>query len=409
MASPKPKRRQKKRSSTPSPLRRIPHVLLLVETSGAVGRGMIEGIGRYAAENGPWSIKYEYRALDSLPPEWLNEWRGDGIISRTFTAKQAKILESVKLPRVELLGHAKYETAQVITDSALEGQEAAEHFLNRGLRHFAFFSFGEAWWIRIVRESFADYLQRRGYSCRSFYPPCHGQNVPVWKERYLPMVIEWLRALPRPIGIFTAGDLPAAQLLDLCRELNIVVPEEIAILGRGNDPVICETVRPTLSSLDMDTRRVGYVAAGLLARKMAGEQVQDIIPIPPGHVVVRQSTELMVIGDADVVQAMRFIRDHACSGIDVPRVAREVGLSRSVLERRFHQYLGRTPKAEIMRIRIERAKMLLGQTDNSRAAIAQICGFTTPEYFSMVFHRVVGMTANAYRKMSRISRERGTE
>ena len=116
------------------------------------------------------------------------------------------------------------------------------------------------------------------------------------------------------------------RLLNICRELKIAVPEEIAILGRSNDPVICETMRPTLSSMDLDARQVGYVAAGMLDRMMAGEKTNELILVPPSHVEVRQSTDLMVIEDADVVQAMQYIRDYACTNIDVPRVAEEVGL-----------------------------------------------------------------------------------
>ena len=61
----------------------------------------------------------------------------------------------------------------------------------------------------------------------------------------------------------------------------------------------------------------------------------DLILVPPSRVEVRQSTDLMAIEDPDVVQAIRFIRNYACNGIDVPRVADEVGMSRRVLERHF--------------------------------------------------------------------------
>jgi LacI family transcriptional regulator len=164
-------------------------------------------------------------------------------------------------------------------------------------------------------------------------------------------------------------------------------------------------VRPTISSIDLDARRVGYEAARILEQKMAGKKAKETIVIPPSQVVVRQSTDLMAIEDADVVQAIRFIRNYACAGITVPRVAEEVGLSRRALERRFIRHLGRSPKAEIMRIRIERARMLLTQTDMFRENIAQICGFTFPAYFSRVFHSIVGMTPNAYRRSRRIYRE----
>jgi LacI family transcriptional regulator len=382
-----------------------PHVLLLIDTAGAVGRGIVEGIGRYAAENGPWLIQYEYRALDSLPPKWLEQWQGDGIITRTIYAQQAKMIQTTRAPYVELFGHPKIGASQMLNDHSREGQMAVEHFLNCGLRHFAYFSYGDSWWIELHRECFCKDLKERGYDCHIYRAPSCRRMIPVWDERQLPRLMEWLRGLPRPIGIITPADLHAVCLLGICRELHIAVPEEMAILGRGNDPVICDTVRPTLSSMSLDARRMGYEAARMLDQKMAGNPEPEEVLVPPTHVAVRQSTDLMVIGDGDVVQALRFIRDNACKGIEVRRVADEVGLSRRVLERRFMKHLGRTPKAEIIRIQIERAKMLLAQTDGTLDHIAQKCGFTSPEYLSRAFRREVGITTKVYRRIGRVSRD----
>jgi LacI family transcriptional regulator len=401
------KRRKKKNVSAVPQRHRVPRVLLLVDTAGAFGRDVIRGIGRYALENGPWSIQYEYRALDSLPPQWLKEWHGDGIISRTVNWKQAKMLRVTKLPLVELHGHPKAAAGQVYVDVQLLGRMAVEHFLNCGLRQFAFFTFGEAWWIKLHREAYCRILKERGYDCHVYQPPTSDRSLPVWHESQRPGLTKWICSLPRPVGIYTIGDIHSVRLLDMCHELDVAVPEEIAILGVGNDSVICETVRPTLSSVDLDARRIGYEAAGLLDRKMAGEQVEDTILTSPSHVVVRQSTDLIAIEDPDVAQALRFIRELACTGIDVSRVAEEVGLSRRAMERRFRQYLGRSPKAEIMRIQIEHAKMLLARTDRTSESIAHKSGFSSLEYFTKVFRRKVGMKPQAYRKMRVISHEIG--
>ena len=180
----------------------------------------------------------------------------------------------------------------------------------------------------------------------------------------------------------------------------------MAILGMGNDSVICETVRPTLSSIDVGARHMGYEAAKLLDRMMAGKPAKDIIYVPPSHVVVRQSTDLVAIEDADIAQAVRIIRESACTGIDVGHIAEEIGLSRRALERRFRQYLGRSPKAEIMRIRLEHAQMLMARTDKTSESIAKQSGFSSLEYFTKVFRHKVGMKPQAYRKMRRISRFR---
>jgi LacI family transcriptional regulator len=383
---------------------RIPHVLLLVETSLAYGRGVVEGIGRYALEHGPWSIQFEARALDSLPPRWLKNWRGDGIISRTISLKAAKMLKATRLPLVEMLGDPKFGVAQVRADLGIASRMAAEHFIDSGLRQFAYFAYEETFFTTEHFVSFQGFLESRGFSCHFFKAPPVKKVVAHWDERLRPSVVKWLRSLPHPIGIYTTGDAHAVRLLDICREMNIAVPEEVAILGNGNDPVICETLRPTLSSLDLDAKRIGYEAARLLARKMNGEKVEETILIPASHVAVRQSTDLMVVEDPDVAQAMRFIREYACSGIDVAMVADTIGVSLSLLERRFQKYLGRTPKSEIVRIQIEHAKRMLNQTDRNCAAIARKCGFHSQAYFTIAFRREVGMTPNAYRRMDRAAK-----
>lgn len=397
-------RQKKDRSAMPSP-KHIPRVLLLVDTAAPFGRAVIKGVGRYALENGPWSIQFVYRVLDSLPPQWLKAWHGDGIISRTVNLKQARILWKTKLPLIELHGHPKIGESQIRVDVVKVAQMAAEHFLSCGLRQFGFFSYGEAWWIKSYRDAFSQTIEERGYDCHCYIPPPSEPSIPTWRESQRPGLTKWLRALPRPIGIFTAGDIHSAFLLDFCRELNISMPEELAILGMGNDSVLCDTVRPTLSSLDVDAQRVGYEAARLLDRMMAGKPAKDVVYVPPSHVVVRQSTDLVAIEDADVAQAVRIIRESACTGIDVAQVAQNVGLSRRSLERRFRQFLGRTPKDEIMRVRIEQAKLLMVQTDQTTAGIARKCGFSSLGHFTKAFRRVVGIKSQAYRKMRRSSRD----
>ncbi len=301
---------------------RLPHVLLLIDTAGAYGRGIVEGIGRYAQENGPWSIQYEYRALDSLPPQWLKRWRGDGIISRTVSLEQAKLLRATKRSLVELHGQPPGRTAEVQVDIEVEARMAVEHFLDCGLQHFGFFTYGDTWWITMHREVYCKALKDRGYACKIYDAPRFDDRVPVWNERQRPGVVKWLHTLDRPIGVFTLGDLHSVRLLDVCRELDIAVPEEMAILGVGNDPVICETVHPTLSSVDLNARRIGYEAARLLDCRMAGKMIDEAVSVAPSYVAVRQSTDVMAIQDSDVAQAVRLIRQFACKGIDVTQRGR---------------------------------------------------------------------------------------
>ena len=182
-------------------------MLLLIDTAGSVGRDLVMGVARYAAENGPWSIQFEYRALDSLPPKWLGQWRGDGIISRTVNARQARVLQAAKLPLVELAGHPELGGYRVGSDSWPKARMVVDHFLDCGLRHFAYFSLGEAWWIKDLRDAFGQVLVKRGFECHNYRVPTALRTMSLWHEKQRPGLGRWIRSVPRPIGIFTPGDI----------------------------------------------------------------------------------------------------------------------------------------------------------------------------------------------------------
>jgi LacI family transcriptional regulator len=314
-------------------------------------------------------------------------------------------LRATGRPFIELHGHPRFGGAAVSIDAIAHARLAMDHFLDCGLSRFGFFTLGTYWWIEKHRKAFCEELGQRGFECSVYDSPVFDDELPVWNERQRPKLVRWLRSLERPVGILTIGDLHAVHLMDVCQELGIAVPEDIAILGTGNDPVICETVHPTLSSIDLDARRIGYEAARMLDQKMSGKACEEDMPIAPSHVAVRQSTDIVAIHDADVAHAVRYIRRFACKGIAVACVAHEVGLSRSSLEQRFHRYLERTPAAEIMRVRIEHAKLLLSRTDEKCETIARKSGFASAKYFMMAFRREVGATPAVYRRSRRISRD----
>src|SRR5882672_10440042 len=85
-------------------MRRIPHVAVLIETSRAYGRGMLEGLAQYLREHGPWSMYFALRGLDDPPPAWLKNWKGDGILARIDNRQMARAVLATGLPCVELRG-----------------------------------------------------------------------------------------------------------------------------------------------------------------------------------------------------------------------------------------------------------------------------------------------------------------
>jgi LacI family transcriptional regulator len=184
--------------------------------------------------------------------------------------------------------------------------------------------------------------------------------------------------------------------------MGVAVPDEVAVLGVDNDEVLCDLADPPLSSIIPDTRRIGYEAASCLDRMMRGEPSPGpATVIPPLGVVTRRSTDVLAVEDRTLSRAARFIREHACEGIAVEDVLAAIPLSRSVFERRFLKVFGRTPKAEIVRMQLQRVMQLLAETDLPLKQIADRAGFEHAEYMSAAFKKRTGLTPGQYRRSAR--------
>jgi LacI family transcriptional regulator len=208
--------------------------------------------------------------------------------------------------------------------------------------------------------------------------------------------------LPKPVGVMACRDDQGLRLLDACRRAGVLVPDQVAVLGVDNDDIQCHMATPPLTSIDLNPEHVGYEAAALLERLMdAKPPPAGPVLLPPRAVVMRQSTDVVAVDDPEIAAALQYIRRHACDGLRVAELLARLPLSPSVLERRFRALLGRSPKAEISRVQLERARQLLAETDLPLDAVAEKAGLRDARYLCDVFARKTGMTPGAYRKQSR--------
>lgn len=374
----------------------LPSVAVLVDTSRSYGRDIVRGIRRYVAEHGPWSLYLEPRDLRSSFPDWLKNWRGDGILSRTVDDTLLRQLKATKLPVVELRTTVlKHPFPFVGMDNSVIGSRVAAHFRARGFHHFAcvqdasenFFIERSDTFIRAVRDA--------GFECPVF------QSKRANWEQHQRDLAAWLRELPKPAGVFAVNDQLGFWVLDAARRAGIAVPEELAVVGAENDNMLCETASPPLSSVRLRGQAVGYEAARLLHAWMRGERIPkpgERHLLPPGDIVTRQSSDIVAVEDPRIATALRFIRQNATQDIDVMRVAREAALSRTVLERRMKALIGRSPGEEMARLRFAAVEKLLVETDLTLDAIAAKCGFKHPQYMAEAFRNRHGMTPGQFRR-----------
>jgi len=384
-------------------------VALLVESSRAYGRGVLQGVSQYVREHQHWSVLWEEWKWTDAPPTWLADWNGDGIIARVETAALAKVIERLGIPCIDVRGSVRGFSAPLIdTDDRAVSALAAEHLLERGFRQAAFCGFVGANYSDTRCEWFRECLSRAGVACHVYappQPPPHCGTIALERHGLLLEhdVMRWLAALPKPVGIMACNDIRGQQVINACGRLGLLVPDEVAVVGVDNDEVVCELSDPPLTSVAPHTRRIGYEAATLLEKLMAGSKA---LPGPrlisPLGIVNRRSTDVLAIPDRAIAAVLRFVREHACEGIQVSDLVRVAALSRSVFERRFTHLVGHSPKAEVLRVRLARAKQLLTDTDLGLTAVAERCGFKHPEYFATLFRLKVGTTPGQFRRQAQV-------
>ena len=380
----------------------IPQIAVLVDTSRSYGRDIVRGIRRYVAEHGPWSLYLESRDLSSSFPDWLEKWPGDGILARTVDEHLLRKLKATKLPVIELRSTMlQHPFPFVGMDNSLVGSRVAGHFRDRGFQRFACcIDTSEKFYMQRC-EHFIETLREQGFDCAVFQTAAPGKKRPRWDEHQRALA-DWLRSLEKPVGVFACNDQLGFWVLDAARRAGISVPEEVAVIGAENDKTLCDTAWPPLSSVQLRGQAVGHAAARMLDDWIHKRATPSRVTLlPPGDIIVRQSSDIVAVEDARISQALRFIRQHATNDIDVSRVAREVALSRSALERRMKSIVGRSPGEEINRIRFGHVEKLLAETDLTLDAIAARAGFTHPQYMAEAFRKRTGLTPGEFRRRNK--------
>lgn len=359
----------------------------------------------YVQTHGRWRIFHSERRLSDDAPSWFASWQGDGIIARTENLHLLAEIRQKRLPTVELFRLDKTDDfAKVITDEPLVGRLAADHLIEQGLRRFAFCGLPGLVVSDAREHYFVKYLESLGHTVSVYRQPDNmaatslsgAEDFGIASEEPL---AAWIRGLEKPVGLLAGNDILAHQILMVCAERGIAVPEETAVVGVDNDEVVCELCQPPLTTIELNPQRVGYEAAAMLDEWIStGTPPARPKLVGPKGLVVRKSTDTVPVSDAELSAAVHFIREHACDGIGVADVLRHVSISRSTMERRFVKALGRPPKAEIDRVRLERVKQLLSVTDYPLAKIAELAGFRYVEGMCHLFRNTFGLTPGQYRK-----------
>tara|TARA_R110002049_G_scaffold4601_5_gene32288 strand:- start:409250 stop:410446 length:1197 start_codon:yes stop_codon:yes gene_type:complete len=351
------------------------------------------GVARFGRDHG-WHIPADLE--DAIP----KGWRVDGVLTHLGAPQELwRRLRRLDAPIVDLAeSRPNIALPRVTIDNAAIGRMAAEHFLNRGYRNFAFVHRWELGASKKRRDHFAATISAAGYACETLSWGKEQKTCADTPDQRRRWIKRRLSRLPTPLAVFASRDVEAVAVIDSCLELGLNVPNQIAVLGVGNSEAICECLRVPLSSIEENWEQVGYEGGVLLDRLMRGKaSPSSPIYVQPGRVIERRSTDSLAVDHSQVVSALRFIHDNFHLPISMTDVVRHVGMSRSGLEKAFREHYIRPPMDEVRHARLARAKEMLVESDAKIVTIAHQVGFQTPHNLCRVFKQKTGMSPKQYR------------
>lgn len=379
-------------------------IALLIDTSVTFSSLVIRGVAQYAHEQPAWQLLLQPRGVrdhTSVP----RHWDVDGVITRVTHRTQAAALQRLGIPVINVSRSVVpgFDFPQVCIDELETATMAATHLLERGFRSLAYYCVpNQPNYEDQMGPRFEEVvLQREGTfsNFKQWRRKKSGSNVTLTELEC------WLHTLPKPVGIL-AWDAEHGHLLcEACASAGLQIPEDVAIICGEDDELFCRISYPPLSAVDCGPERVGYESAALLARCLAGDKKQKTpIQISPVNVLSRHSTDVLAMDDRELAHALEYLRQHAFGSLQISDLLRQVPLSRRALELRFRKTLGRSPAAELRRLRINRAKDLLANTNWPMPKIAAASGFSQTEIMNRIFRRELQQTPTQYRRSTRTSK-----
>ncbi|AKD54400.1 AraC family transcriptional regulator [Spirosoma radiotolerans] len=380
-------------------------IILLIDFAEDYSKSLLKGITKYSREHGPWIFcrmplfHRETMGIDGIL-NWALEWEADGIIGQLYNDENIGKIVQAGIPLIAQDFKERFTEIPNITGAHHEtGAIAADYFLKKGFKNFAFYGFSDIVWSRERAEGFEESISRAGYEVHYFENrnAARANESELWY--YKPSSLsQWLLSLPRPVAIMACDDRLGQHITEACRHSGIRIPEEVAVLGVDNDEMICELSDPPLSSIAQDAEKGGYDAARLLDRMIRKETASfyDII-VKPTQVITRQSTDIYATHDDFIAASLKYIHQNIDKNLQVDALVKQVPLSRRSLEMRFQHEIGYPIYKYIQNLRIEKFSKKLLETDLTVFEIALELGLNDSKNIARQFRQVKGCTPLEYR------------
>jgi len=322
----------------------------------------------------------------------------DGIIAHTDNVNEIRKAISMGIPAVVQGIYQTIEDQPTFTSNDYAvGQMGAEYFLEKGFLSYAYCGFRNMYWSERRCRGYCETIAQAGMHADVFEP---GQKQ-TSEGRETSLLVQWLLSLPKPVALMACNDDRSQDIVKACMGAKLHIPDDVAILGVDNDPIVCELSDLPLSSIVLSNERGGYDAAALLDQLMLGKQIENNrILVEPLYVQSRQSTDILTVSNMEVALGLRFIKEHLREKITVNDVVYQMCLPRRTAEKRFRRVTGMPINEMIRKERVNLIARLLVESDLTVEKIGENVGFLSTSYMIDVFKKFMGATPLAYRRSS---------
>ena len=382
-------------------------LILLTDFTEAFAHNLLRGILEYSKGRDPWVVcrmPPSYKQAYGIPGvlKWAKKWEADAIIAQFDDDDEVELFRQNGIVALAQDFKSRFSVIPNITSKyELTGQMAADFFLQKGFRNFAFYGYKDVVWSEERCMGFRDRVTEKGFG-NSFFEYQKQPLENLWYYESEPLA-DWIKSLPHPVALMACDDTQGNRIMEVCRVLGIHIPEEISVLGVDNDEIICSLSEPPLSSVSLNIAKGGYEAARLIDKLMQDKEsaYEDVI-IQPVTIVNRLSTDIYATDNPAILAALRYIHQNLANKINVEDIVKQVPLSRRLLEVRFRQVTGQSIYQYVSDLRMERFSQLLLAGNEPIADLAMQVGLSDFKTLSRQFKSWKGCTPIEFRKRNRV-------